>query len=57
MAMVADDSGNVWLGSYFGGLNRYEAAGETFSRYLKYFNGYADQVAPLYSGMDLRKDF
>ncbi len=42
MTMVADDSGNVWLGSYFGGLNRYDAARETFSRYMKYFTGISD---------------
>ena len=43
MAMVADDSGNVWLGSYFGGLNRFDAAGETFGRYMKYFTGISGQ--------------
>lgn len=31
--------------------------GEFFKRDTLMFNGYADQVAPLYSGMDLRKNF
>jgi sulfoxide reductase catalytic subunit YedY len=31
--------------------------GEFFKRKTLMFNGYADQVAGLYSGMDLRKDF
>ncbi len=31
--------------------------GEFFRRKTLMFNGYADQVAPLYSGMDLRKNY
>ena len=31
--------------------------GEFFRRATLMFNGYADQVAPLYSGMDLRRNF
>jgi sulfoxide reductase catalytic subunit YedY len=31
--------------------------GEFFKRPTLLFNGYGDQVAPLYTGMDLRKDF
>jgi sulfoxide reductase catalytic subunit YedY len=31
--------------------------GEFFKRKTLPFNGYADQMAPLYAGMDLRKNF
>jgi sulfoxide reductase catalytic subunit YedY len=31
--------------------------GEFFKRKTLMFNGYADQVAPMYAGMDLRKNF
>lgn len=31
--------------------------GEFFKRDTLMFNGYADQVTPLYAGMDLRENF
>jgi sulfoxide reductase catalytic subunit YedY len=36
---------------------RERRVGELFKRKTLMFNGYADQVASLYSGMDLRKNF
>jgi sulfoxide reductase catalytic subunit YedY len=37
--------------------NREQRIGEFFRRKTLMFNGYADQVGSMYSGMDLRKDF
>jgi sulfoxide reductase catalytic subunit YedY len=36
---------------------RERRVGEFFKRKTLMFNGYADQVAPLYAGMDLRRNF